>query len=70
MMHVSMMLLGCAALLGGSLLSISLLIITFRKEIHIFANCQFFLLSYLTLILQSPFFDSAKNYYRSQLTQQ
>nr|YP_010015564.1 cytochrome c heme attachment protein [Kalanchoe daigremontiana]QOI14711.1 cytochrome c heme attachment protein [Kalanchoe daigremontiana] len=81
MMHVSMMLLGYAALLCGSLLSVSLLVITFRKEIHIFANSQFFFtelfdfgqIQYMNKkrnILQSTSFDSAKNYYRSQLTQQ
>nr|AYP33299.1 cytochrome c heme attachment protein [Goeppertia roseopicta] len=36
MMHVSMMLLSYAALLCGSLLSVALLVITFRKNIHIF----------------------------------
>nr|AYP35124.1 cytochrome c heme attachment protein [Stromanthe stromanthoides] len=35
MMHVSMMLLSYAALLCGSLLSVALLVITFRKNIHI-----------------------------------
>ena len=36
MIHVSMMLLGYAALLCGSLLSAALLVITFRKFIRIF----------------------------------
>nr|YP_009990695.1 cytochrome c heme attachment protein [Zygophyllum xanthoxylum]QNM99199.1 cytochrome c heme attachment protein [Zygophyllum xanthoxylum]UAA82474.1 cytochrome c biogenesis protein [Zygophyllum xanthoxylum]UZU70655.1 cytochrome c heme attachment protein [Zygophyllum xanthoxylum]WFF46065.1 cytochrome c biogenesis protein [Zygophyllum xanthoxylum]WFF46133.1 cytochrome c biogenesis protein [Zygophyllum xanthoxylum] len=36
MMHVSMMILGYAALLCGSLLSVALLVITFRKLINIF----------------------------------
>nr|YP_010137102.1 cytochrome c biogenesis protein [Musa yunnanensis]QWM97137.1 cytochrome c biogenesis protein [Musa yunnanensis]UCC34290.1 cytochrome c heme attachment protein [Musa yunnanensis] len=36
MMHVSMMLLSYAALLCGSLLSVALLVITFRKNIDIF----------------------------------
>nr|YP_010014360.1 CcsA [Ochradenus baccatus]QOI12867.1 CcsA [Ochradenus baccatus] len=38
MMHVSMMVLGYGALLCGSLLSIALLVITFRKIITIFAK--------------------------------
>nr|AYP33369.1 cytochrome c heme attachment protein [Halopegia azurea] len=38
MMHVSMMLLSYAALLCGSLLSVALLVITFRKNIHIFGK--------------------------------
>nr|YP_010012273.1 CcsA [Caylusea hexagyna]QOI12700.1 CcsA [Caylusea hexagyna] len=38
MMHVSMMVLGYGALLCGSLLSIALLVITFRKVITIFAK--------------------------------
>nr|YP_010267909.1 cytochrome c heme attachment protein [Rhodiola liciae]UIF94559.1 cytochrome c heme attachment protein [Rhodiola liciae] len=83
MMHVSMMLLGYAALLCGSLLSVSLLVITFRKDIKIliFAKSHFFFtelfdfgqIQYMNKrrnVLQSTFFDSAKNYYRSQLIQQ
>nr|YP_010571995.1 cytochrome c biosis protein [Phedimus middendorffianus]UZH33319.1 cytochrome c biosis protein [Phedimus middendorffianus] len=81
MMHVSMMLLGYAALLCGSLLSVSLLVITFRKDIQIFANSHFFFtelfyfgqIQYMNKrrnVLQSISFDSAKNYYRSQLIQQ
>nr|YP_009114283.1 cytochrome c biogenesis protein [Phedimus takesimensis]AHJ61280.1 cytochrome c biogenesis protein [Phedimus takesimensis] len=81
MMHVSMMLLGYAALLCGSLLSVSLLVITFRKDIEIFANSHFFFtelfyfgqIQYMNKrrnVLQSISFDSAKNYYRSQLIQQ
>ncbi|THU42785.1 hypothetical protein C4D60_Mb00t11790 [Musa balbisiana] len=38
MMHVSMMLLSYAALLCGSLLSVALLVITFRKNIDIFCK--------------------------------
>ena len=38
MMHVSMMLLSYAALLCGSLLSVALLIITFRKKIYSFSS--------------------------------
>nr|YP_010463741.1 cytochrome c heme attachment protein [Sedum bulbiferum]UUL70653.1 cytochrome c heme attachment protein [Sedum bulbiferum] len=81
MMHVSMMLLGYAALLCGSLLSVSLLVVTFRKDIQIFANSHFFFtelfyfvqIQYMNKrrnVLQSISFDSAKNYYRSQLIQQ
>nr|YP_011026397.1 cytochrome c heme attachment protein [Dudleya farinosa]WQN00392.1 cytochrome c heme attachment protein [Dudleya farinosa] len=81
MMHVSMMLLGYAALLCGSLLAVSLLVITFRKDIQIFANSLFFFTEVFDLgqiqymnkrrnVLQSTSFDSAKNYYRSQLIQQ
>nr|YP_010267569.1 cytochrome c heme attachment protein [Rhodiola bupleuroides]UIF94135.1 cytochrome c heme attachment protein [Rhodiola bupleuroides] len=81
MMHVSMMLLGYAALLCGSLLSVSLLVITFRKDIKIFAKSHLFFtelfdfgqIQYMNKrrnVLQSTSFDSAKNYYRSQLIQQ
>nr|YP_010400521.1 cytochrome c heme attachment protein [Phedimus odontophyllus]YP_010400606.1 cytochrome c heme attachment protein [Phedimus yangshanicus]UQS79168.1 cytochrome c heme attachment protein [Phedimus yangshanicus]UQS79253.1 cytochrome c heme attachment protein [Phedimus odontophyllus] len=78
MMHVSMMLLGYAALLCGSLLSVSLLVITFRKDIEIFANSHFDFfyfgqIQYMTkrrTVLQRTSFDSAKNYSRSQLIQQ
>nr|YP_010576870.1 cytochrome c heme attachment protein [Orostachys malacophylla]UZN44609.1 cytochrome c heme attachment protein [Orostachys malacophylla] len=81
MMHVSMMLLGYAALLCGSLLSVSLLVITFRRDIPFFANSRFFFtelfyfgqMQYMNQrrnVLQSTFFDFAKNYYRSQLIQQ
>lgn len=71
-MHVSMMVLGYAALLCGSLLSVSLLVIAFRKNITIFCERAFFLndsnkRSYF-------FFNtscfSTKNYYRSQLIQE
>nr|QUB01884.1 cytochrome c heme attachment protein [Cochliostema odoratissimum] len=59
MMHVSMMLLSYAALLCGSLLSIALLVITFRKKIGIF-----FLIKKKT-----SSFLSFQNYYKYQLTQ-
>nr|YP_010242351.1 CcsA [Impatiens balsamina]QTJ25484.1 CcsA [Impatiens balsamina]UVW93665.1 CcsA [Impatiens balsamina] len=71
-MHVSMMVLGYAALLCGSLLSVSLLVIAFRKNITIFCESTYFLndsneRSYF-------FFNtscfSIKNYYRSQLIQE
>nr|YP_010136742.1 cytochrome c biogenesis protein [Musa mannii]YP_010220153.1 cytochrome c heme attachment protein [Musa ruiliensis]YP_010221403.1 cytochrome c heme attachment protein [Musa chunii]YP_010222114.1 cytochrome c heme attachment protein [Musa aurantiaca]QWM96779.1 cytochrome c biogenesis protein [Musa mannii]UCC35273.1 cytochrome c heme attachment protein [Musa ruiliensis]UCC36170.1 cytochrome c heme attachment protein [Musa mannii]UCC37329.1 cytochrome c heme attachment protein [Musa chunii]U len=44
MMHVSMMLLSYAALLCGSLLSVALLVITFRKNIDIFCKGNNFLI--------------------------
>ncbi|KAL6320080.1 hypothetical protein AAG906_004589 [Vitis piasezkii] len=43
MMHVSMMVLGYAALLYGSLLSVTLLVITFRQDIRILCKNNFFL---------------------------
>nr|AVM83207.1 cytochrome c heme attachment protein [Adenocalymma cinereum] len=82
-MHVSMMILGYAALLCGSLLSVSLLVITVRKKRKIFAtrnhlvnlNESFFFgkIEYMnerSNILQNTSFFSPKNYYRSQLIQQ
>ncbi|CAN6447354.1 unnamed protein product [Victoria cruziana] len=45
MMHVSMMLLSYAALLCGSLLSITLLVFTFRRKIDIFDKTKKFLIS-------------------------
>ncbi|KAF8029284.1 hypothetical protein BT93_E1842 [Corymbia citriodora subsp. variegata] len=42
-MHVSMMILGYAALLCGSLLSVALLVITLRKAIRIFSKKNNFL---------------------------
>nr|QBE88203.1 cytochrome c heme attachment protein [Rhabdodendron amazonicum] len=81
MMHVSMMVLGYAALLCGSLLSVALLVITFQKEKRSFGkrtnikNGFFFFgeIQYMNVkcyILQStsPFF--VRNYYRSQFIQQ
>ncbi|KAM0951649.1 Cytochrome c biogenesis protein CcsA [Dioscorea sansibarensis] len=43
MMHVSMMLLSYATLLCGSLLSIALLVITFRKNMDIFCKRKIFI---------------------------
>nr|YP_009729952.1 CcsA [Caldesia parnassifolia]QHW08288.1 CcsA [Caldesia parnassifolia]UDZ59483.1 cytochrome c heme attachment protein [Caldesia parnassifolia]UDZ59484.1 cytochrome c heme attachment protein [Caldesia parnassifolia]UDZ59485.1 cytochrome c heme attachment protein [Caldesia parnassifolia]UDZ59486.1 cytochrome c heme attachment protein [Caldesia parnassifolia] len=78
MMHVSMMLLSYAALLFGSLFSIALLVITFRKNINFFSKGKNFLISSVFFdeinvneknnILQSTDFLSFKNYYKSQLT--
>nr|YP_009972104.1 cytochrome c heme attachment protein [Butomus umbellatus]QNH69998.1 cytochrome c heme attachment protein [Butomus umbellatus]UDZ59477.1 cytochrome c heme attachment protein [Butomus umbellatus] len=79
MMHVSMMLLSYAALLFGSLFSIALLVITFRKNINIFCKDKSFLIkssffeeTYLNEkkdVLQNTAFLSFRNYYKYQLTQ-
>nr|WIW75691.1 cytochrome c heme attachment protein [Hygrophila sp.] len=84
-MHVSMMILGYAALLCGSLLSISVLVITVRKKRKFFpASNRLFLLKlnesffvgemeYMKKgnnVLENSSFFSPKNYYRSQLIQQ
>nr|YP_009547864.1 CcsA [Petunia x hybrida]AUG33699.1 CcsA [Petunia x hybrida] len=72
-MHVSMMILGYAALLCGSLLSVALLVITFRKNRKLFYNNNGFLNESFFLgenVLENTSFGSAKNYYRSQLIQQ
>uniref|UniRef100_UPI0030021686 cytochrome c heme attachment protein n=1 Tax=Solanum lasiocarpum TaxID=227722 RepID=UPI0030021686 len=74
-MHVSMMILGYAALLCGSLLSVALLVITFRKNRKLFyiyksngfLNESFFLGEN---VFENTSFFSAKNYYRFQLIQQ
>nr|YP_010360789.1 cytochrome c heme attachment protein [Dillenia turbinata]ADD30952.1 cytochrome c heme attachment protein [Dillenia indica]UNQ85749.1 cytochrome c heme attachment protein [Dillenia turbinata] len=78
MMHVSMMVLGYAALLCGSLLSVALLVITFRKDIsksnlnETFSLEQIQRMNERYNILQNPSLISisARNYYRSQLIQQ
>nr|YP_009183043.1 cytochrome c heme attachment protein [Plantago maritima]ALJ78304.1 cytochrome c heme attachment protein [Plantago maritima]QWL15828.1 cytochrome c heme attachment protein [Plantago alpina] len=82
-MHVSMMILGYAALLCGSLLSVSLLVITVRKvrplfttRNHLFNLNGSLLFGEIELMieqsnfLQNTSFFSTKNYYRSQLIQQ
>nr|YP_009117271.1 cytochrome c heme attachment protein [Premna microphylla]YP_010295897.1 cytochrome c heme attachment protein [Premna puberula]AJE28425.1 cytochrome c heme attachment protein [Premna microphylla]UMB49881.1 cytochrome c heme attachment protein [Premna puberula] len=84
-MHVSMMILGYAALLCGSLLSVSLLVITVRKRRKFFStsnhlldlneNESFFIreIEYMNEqknVLQKTSFFSPRNYYRSQLIQQ
>uniref|UniRef100_UPI00315D5F6F cytochrome c biogenesis protein n=1 Tax=Pseudoxandra spiritus-sancti TaxID=306912 RepID=UPI00315D5F6F len=80
MMHVSMMVLSYAALLCGSLLSIALLFITFRKNIGIVGKSNNLLIGsfyfgeihYLNekrSLLQSTSFLSFRNYHRYQLTQ-
>nr|URQ19099.1 cytochrome c biogenesis protein [Pedicularis resupinata] len=80
-MHVSMMILGYAALLCGSLLSISLIIITVKKKRKFFStsnhfsNKSFFFgeIKYMnerSNFFQNTSFFSPRNYYRSQLIQQ
>nr|UEV85719.1 cytochrome c biogenesis/heme attachment protein [Eschscholzia californica] len=81
MMHVSMMLLSYAALLCGSLLSVALLVITFRKSIEVFTKNNHFLIGpfsfgaiqYVnerTNVLLNNSFLSFRNYHRYQLIQQ
>nr|QFV19937.1 cytochrome c heme attachment protein [Macrosolen tricolor] len=76
MMHVSMILLGYAALLCGSLLSVALLVITFQKRVIIFSksnwflNKTFYFNENLKNVLQSTSLFSTRNFYRSQLIQQ
>nr|YP_009559527.1 cytochrome c heme attachment protein [Elaeagnus angustifolia]AZU95053.1 cytochrome c heme attachment protein [Elaeagnus angustifolia] len=78
MMHVSMMILAYAALLCGSLLSLALLVIIFRKFIRksnnllndpfSFDKMQF--VGERKNILQNNFFLYSRNYYQFQLIQQ
>nr|UHB41305.1 cytochrome c heme attachment protein [Rubus rosifolius] len=81
MMHVSMMVLGYAALLCGSLLSLALLVITFRKFIRIFSKSNNLLTELVSFgeiqyvnernnVLQNTSLISSQNYYRYQLIQQ
>nr|YP_009948176.1 cytochrome c biogenesis protein [Delphinium brunonianum]QOH97309.1 cytochrome c biogenesis protein [Delphinium brunonianum] len=83
MMHVSMMVLSYAALLCGSLLSVALLVITFRKNRDIFGKYKnnklpigrfpFDEIQYVNKIsnvLQNNSFISFQNYHRYQLIQQ
>nr|QWL17174.1 cytochrome c heme attachment protein [Plantago atrata] len=82
-MHVSMMILGYAALLCGSLLSVSLLVLTVRKKKHLITTSNhllhwngslFFgeieLMIERNHFLQNTSFFSTKNYYKSQLIRQ
>nr|YP_009349323.1 cytochrome c biogenesis protein [Symplocarpus renifolius]APZ83189.1 cytochrome c biogenesis protein [Symplocarpus renifolius] len=80
MMHVSMMLLSYAALLFGSLFSIALIVITFRKNIDIFGKSKNLLIrsflfgeiKYLNdkiNVLKNTSFLSFRNYYKYQLMQ-
>ena len=78
MMHVSMMVLGYAALLCGSLLSVALIVITFRKVIRNFekSNNESFSFGEIQYIneknnvLWNTSLISSKNYYMSQFIQQ
>nr|YP_010587017.1 cytochrome c biogenesis protein [Amsonia elliptica]UZZ45938.1 cytochrome c biogenesis protein [Amsonia elliptica] len=81
-MHVTMMILGYASLLCGSLLSVALVVITFRKRRKISCKRNLLLLkesffvgeiedmNKISNLLQTTSFFSDKNYYRSQLIQQ
>nr|QEJ86816.1 CcsA [Nasa triphylla] len=82
-MHVSMMVLGYAALLCGSLLSVGLLVITFEKNIKIFlksnhllnesfsfGEIQYIYINKTSNFLVNTSFFAARNYYKSQLIQQ
>nr|QWK45241.1 cytochrome c biogenesis protein [Stephania tetrandra] len=81
MMHVSMMVLSYAALLCGSLLSVALLVITFRKNMEILCKSDSFLFLIRPFffdkiqneknnVLRNPCFLSFRNYHRYQLIQQ
>uniref|UniRef100_A0AAU6QBI0 Cytochrome c biogenesis protein CcsA n=1 Tax=Nigella ciliaris TaxID=555470 RepID=A0AAU6QBI0_9MAGN len=81
MMHVSMMVLSYAALLCGSLLSVALLVITFRKNIDSKYKSNLLMIGPLSFgkiqyvndisnVLQNNCFISFKNYHRYQLIQQ
>nr|YP_009234943.1 cytochrome c biogenesis protein [Pachysandra terminalis]AMD08661.1 cytochrome c biogenesis protein [Pachysandra terminalis]UUL97114.1 cytochrome c heme attachment protein [Pachysandra terminalis] len=81
MMHVSMMVLSYAALLCGSLLSVALLVITFRKNIEIFWKSNHLLIGLFSFgkiqymnkrsnVLKNIAFLSVRNYRRYQLIQQ
>nr|YP_010725611.1 cytochrome c heme attachment protein [Ellisiophyllum pinnatum]WDY12512.1 cytochrome c heme attachment protein [Ellisiophyllum pinnatum] len=82
-MHVSMMILGYAALLCGSLLAVSLLVITVRKNRKFFSTSNYLLnltesiffgeielMTERSNVLQNTYFFYPKNYYRSQLIRQ
>nr|QFQ36542.1 cytochrome c heme attachment protein [Abelia forrestii] len=80
-MHVSMMILGYATLLCGSLFSVALLVITFRTNRKIFCKSNRLLNESFSFgeiqsmnerrnVLRNTSFFSAKNYYRCQLIQQ
>nr|AWI70027.1 cytochrome c biogenesis protein [Pycnobotrya nitida] len=80
-MHVTMMILSYASLLCGSLLSVALVVITFRTNRKIFCKSNLLLkesffvgeIQYMNKRsnpLQTISFFSDKNYYRSQLIQQ
>nr|YP_010899172.1 cytochrome c heme attachment protein [Actaea purpurea]WHN57107.1 cytochrome c heme attachment protein [Actaea purpurea]WHN57191.1 cytochrome c heme attachment protein [Actaea purpurea]WHN57443.1 cytochrome c heme attachment protein [Actaea purpurea]WHN57527.1 cytochrome c heme attachment protein [Actaea purpurea] len=83
MMHVSMMVLSYAALLCGSLLSVALLVITFRKNIDFFGKYkrnhlpigpfsfgEIQHVNEISNVLQNNCFISFRNYHRYRLIQQ
>ena len=85
MMHVSMMILGYATLLCGSLLSVAILVITFQELIQIIGKSKnlsflnesfsFTVIKYKNMsekynVFKKTFFSSYRNYYRSQFIQQ
>nr|WAK84215.1 cytochrome c biogenesis protein [Cypripedium plectrochilum] len=82
MMHVSMMLLSYAALLCGSLLSVALIVITFRKKIDLYFKnnnflslrksfffCEIEYLNEKRSVFKKTSFLSFKNFYKYQLIQ-
>nr|YP_009484368.1 cytochrome c heme attachment protein [Lilium washingtonianum]AWD37758.1 cytochrome c heme attachment protein [Lilium washingtonianum] len=80
MMHVSMMLLSYAALLCGSLLSVALLVVTFRKNIDMFFKSKNLVIKSFIVgeveylndkrsVFKNTSFISFRNYYKYQLTQ-
>nr|YP_009248399.1 cytochrome c heme attachment protein [Hanguana malayana]AMW66451.1 cytochrome c heme attachment protein [Hanguana malayana] len=70
MMHVTMMLLSYAALLCGSLLSVALLVILFRKNIDIFCLIKpVEMKNWNENVFKKTSFLSFRNYYKYQLTQ-
>nr|UTQ75333.1 cytochrome c heme attachment protein [Thladiantha nudiflora] len=81
MMHVSMMVLGYASLLCGSLFSVALIVITFQKVLRILSKNNNLLNTLVSFdeiqymnegnnVLRNTYFFSSKNYYKSQLIQQ
>nr|QJQ78446.1 cytochrome c heme attachment protein [Hylodesmum podocarpum] len=83
MMHVSMMILGYATLLCGSLLAVAILVITFQEllgksknlfflinESFSFAEIKYMNMNEKNNVLQKTSFSSYRNYYRSQFIQQ
>ena len=81
MMHVSMMVLGYASLLCGSLFSVALIVITFQNSIRIFGKNNHLLNALFSFdeiqymneennVLRNTYFFSYNNYYKSQLIQQ
>nr|YP_010629872.1 cytochrome c biogenesis protein [Begonia rossmanniae]WBN96798.1 cytochrome c biogenesis protein [Begonia rossmanniae] len=81
MMHVSMMVLGYASLLCGSLFSLALVVITFQKVIIIFGKNSYFLNKSFSLgeiqymndgnnVSKNTSFFYSNNYYKSQLIHQ